>query len=891
MAVAGAALFVFVQLQPGLIFADTTPNGGDMGAHVWGPAFMRDHLLPHGRITGWAPDWYAGFAFPTFYFPLPSLLIIGLDLVLPYEVAFKIIAVSGLVSLPVAAWAFGKLAGLKAPGPACLAAATLPFLFDRTFTIFGGNIPSTLAGEYSYSISLSLALVFLGVFARMLETGRGRALAAALMALTLLSHVVPTFFAIVGAVVLWLMRPSRRRLFNTVLVGVLSGLLTAFWALPFVFRLQLTNDMAYEKETKYYKSLFPENLRWLMVFAVIGALISLGRRCRVGMFLTIMAGLSAVAFRFVPQGKIWNPRVVPFWFLCLSLLGGIAVASIAWFVAWVAKRATSRAVRPWQPYQGWTERVDGAVPAGPYWDDGPAAVTAPLPVAAPMAAGDGDDWHQSDDAARRDAKVRVLTAVNSYAPPVVSVLVLAASLVFVALPLHLPLVERLPLLPETTDRSYIPDWAKWNFNGYERKASFGEYKSVIDTMDRVGRTVGCGRAHWEYEGELDQLGTPLALMLLPYWTDGCIGSMEGLYFESSATTPYHFLSASELSRKASRPQRGLAYKDFDLSLGVRHLQMLGSRYYMAFSAEAKAAAALHPDLQLVATTPAFPVNYPSGPGERSWEVFEVAGSALVEPLTTQPVVVRDVAAEKDWLDVSEPWFLDPARWPVYLADGGPAEWARVDRDDAAAAPAREIAEPARVSEVRVRDDRISFDVDEPGAPVMVKASYFPNWQVSGAEGPWRVSPNMMVVVPTERHVELHYGFTGVDWAGMGLTGFGLIALVVVALLPSSRRPRLERRHSRAAKKGDAEPDQSPYGAQSTAEDGRARWAGLPDGDRHVGHRQASPLGPQDQLGVEQVGAEPAPFDDWEEWVSSHDFHAVGVRDPEAEPSSEDEGEA
>ena len=169
--VAGAAIFVFVQLQPGLLFASTTPNGGDMGAHVWGPAFMRDHLLPHGRITGWAPDWYAGFAFPTFYFPLPSLLIIALDLVLPYQVAFKLVTVAGLVSLPVSAWAFAKLAGLKAPGPACLAVATLPFLFDRTFTIYGGNIASTLAGEFSYSISLSLALLFLGVLARMLDTG------------------------------------------------------------------------------------------------------------------------------------------------------------------------------------------------------------------------------------------------------------------------------------------------------------------------------------------------------------------------------------------------------------------------------------------------------------------------------------------------------------------------------------------------------------------------------------------------------------------------------------------------------------------------------------------------------------------------------------------------
>ena len=35
--------------------------GGDMGAHVWGPAFLRDELLPRLRLTGWTPDWYSGF--------------------------------------------------------------------------------------------------------------------------------------------------------------------------------------------------------------------------------------------------------------------------------------------------------------------------------------------------------------------------------------------------------------------------------------------------------------------------------------------------------------------------------------------------------------------------------------------------------------------------------------------------------------------------------------------------------------------------------------------------------------------------------------------------------------------------------------------------------------
>src|SRR5918992_850496 len=136
--VAGIAL-TLVALQPDLLVADTTPSGGDMGAHVWGPAFLRDHLLPSGRLTGWAPDWYAGFPAYHFYMVVPSLAILALELVLPYGVAFKLITVSGVLALPAAAWALGRLARAPFPTPALLAVAAVGFLFERSFTIYGGN--------------------------------------------------------------------------------------------------------------------------------------------------------------------------------------------------------------------------------------------------------------------------------------------------------------------------------------------------------------------------------------------------------------------------------------------------------------------------------------------------------------------------------------------------------------------------------------------------------------------------------------------------------------------------------------------------------------------------------------------------------------------------------
>jgi hypothetical protein len=331
----------------------------------------------------------------------------------------------------------------------------------------------------------------------------------------------------------------------------------------------------------------------------------------------------------------------------------------------------------------------------------------------------------------------------------------------------------------TSDRSPVRSWVKYNYEGYEAKPAYPEYRGLMDAMEDLGRSRGCGRAHWETGGQsLERYGTTLALMLLPYWTDGCIASMEGLYFESAATTPFHFVNASELAKEPTNPQSYLPYQSPtpDLTKGVPHLQMMGVRYYMALTAEAKGQADAHTDLSLVTR---------SGP----WNVYEVSGADLVTPLPFQPAVAKGA---KDWLEVALPWYVEPSRHPVPLVTSGPDSWPRLQvkhrpTDDKTIGAGTIVEEPPRVpaSSVRVTDvragvDRISFDVDRPGQPVLVKASFFPNWRASGARGPFRATPNLMVVVPTDRHVELRYGRSFADWAGWMLTLVGLVAVVVMA---------------------------------------------------------------------------------------------------------------
>lgn len=57
----------------GDLLKSSTPTGGDFGAHVWLPDFVRRSLLPKGRLTGWSNDFFGGFPALGFYFPLPAL--------------------------------------------------------------------------------------------------------------------------------------------------------------------------------------------------------------------------------------------------------------------------------------------------------------------------------------------------------------------------------------------------------------------------------------------------------------------------------------------------------------------------------------------------------------------------------------------------------------------------------------------------------------------------------------------------------------------------------------------------------------------------------------------------------------------------------------------------
>ena len=159
-----------------LINDDTTPTGGDMGAHVFGPAYLRDHVLPTWQLSGWSMDWYGGLPVYRFYMVVPALLIVALDTVLPYGAAFKYVVILGSITLPFCCWAFGRLARFRYPMPELFAFAALCFLLRQdnpvNDPIYGGDVLATMAGEFSFSLALSLMFSVSACWPERLTTAR-----------------------------------------------------------------------------------------------------------------------------------------------------------------------------------------------------------------------------------------------------------------------------------------------------------------------------------------------------------------------------------------------------------------------------------------------------------------------------------------------------------------------------------------------------------------------------------------------------------------------------------------------------------------------------------------------------------------------------------------------
>jgi hypothetical protein len=154
----------------------------------------------------------------------------------------------------------------------------------------------------------------------------------------------------------------------------------------------------------------------------------------------------------------------------------------------------------------------------------------------------------------------------------------------------------------------------------------------------------------------------------------------------------------------------------------------------------------------------------------------------------------------DWRTNALNWYRNPDWLDTPLAfaskDDQAARRAFADpgKLPATTLPRERLQRPGPVAATTSRTgDVVSFTTDRVGEPHVVKVSWFPNWHAEGAEGPWMLSPGLMVVVPTQAQVRLVYRDTPVDLAGKALTVAGVAALLVptVIRLRARRRQQID----------------------------------------------------------------------------------------------------
>src|SRR5690606_41188515 len=124
-----------------------------------------------------------------------------LALVLPSRVAFTLLTVLGLIGTPPAAYSLARSLRLGRTISVVAAAAGVVFVFLESYTIYGANVASTLAGEFSFSWSFAFSLLYMGSLIRGLRDDRKYLVwAGVFLGLTALCHVITTIVIVLASI-------------------------------------------------------------------------------------------------------------------------------------------------------------------------------------------------------------------------------------------------------------------------------------------------------------------------------------------------------------------------------------------------------------------------------------------------------------------------------------------------------------------------------------------------------------------------------------------------------------------------------------------------------------------------------------------------------------------
>lgn len=658
-----ALVFAFIfgylasQIPWSLIFADTMVGGGDTGSHNY-IVYYAQEIFP--KIKWWSPDWYAGFPFLYFYPPLLYYVTVLLGYLIPLNVAFKLITLSGTFLLPLAVFWCLRFLNFKFPIPSLGALFSLAYLFLEQFSIYGGNIPSTLSGEFSYSFAFALFFFFVGLLIKGIRENRYLAANILILSLMVLSHPFSVIISVLLAVLIlaWsIWRRESKRVFGYLAKVFIAAFgLTAFWSLPFLTLLPYTAKMSWTKVINWAE-IFPSGFMLFEIIAALGILYAFWKKDKKILPILGIILVALIPFLLLNHSSIWNTRFLAFILMPVLMLAAYGLGKLIQHSA------------RWIGY--------------------------------------------------------------------IFLLMACIGMIFVYLPMTV---------------SYIPHWMVWNYEGLQSKGSWPELKSLSDFL----RNLPYGRVMWEYRAEYDKFGTPRVLENLPIFTD--YPTFEGLLIESSASGYFHFINQAETTYTPTSAIAGLEYPIFNFENGLRHLRYFGAQYFVAYSDEIKALANEH--LEKIGDAGGF-------------SVYQISDSDLVAAIPQFELVPKTAT----WLERSMDWYkgMDFSMPLVFYQN-------EKEKEELSAYAANQRGDDIEKSTVRINkitNDSLSFSTDYIGVPHLVKYTYFPGWRVSGAQGPYLISPSFMMVIPVQKEVILEYGYNAWDRIGIIIS---LVSLVLFFLM-------------------------------------------------------------------------------------------------------------
>ncbi|MEE9582249.1 MAG: hypothetical protein V3W36_04840, partial [Acidimicrobiia bacterium] len=196
---------------------------------------------------------------------------------------------------------------------------------------------------------------------------------------------------------------------------------------------------------------------------------------------------------------------------------------------------------------------------------------------------------------------------------------------------------------------------------------------------------------------------------------------------------------------------------------VKHLAVYDVEYYVSFT-ESATEAAHEFGLDVAAVSEPF-------------TVFRLPAASLVDIASFEPAVWDGDAS---FVDAAIKWYDDIEGLDRWFVEDGPAAWRRIDNVSLRSRAA--IRTSGVVTDIVLEDHRISFSTTAVGVPHLVKVSWFPNWTATGADGPYRAAPSLMIVVPTQQDVVIDFKERLPETAGKVISVATILGLGTMAFI-------------------------------------------------------------------------------------------------------------